>query len=117
VDKENQVEVEVEVSEEKAKSKSAGESVGRAITNIMDTLEAALTARGNTVMVRVHDEALSKLDMLVASGICSSRSEAAAFLLQRGIEGSAALFARIGDVTQEINALRQELQDWVKGAE
>jgi hypothetical protein len=117
VNTENQVEVEVEVTEEKAKSQSAGEGVGRAITNIMDTLEAALTARGNTVMVRVNDEALAKLDMLVASGICSSRSEAAAFLLQQGIESSAPLFARIGDVTGQITAMRQELQDWVKGAD
>ena len=115
MDTENKVEVD-EVAEGKAKSQSAGESVGRAITNIMDTLEAALTARGNTVMVRVNDEALAKLDMLVASGICSSRSEAAAFLLQRGIESSTPLFARIGNVTDQITSLRQELQDWVKGA-
>ena len=120
MDTENKVEVEVEVnegkaSEGKAKSQSASETVGRAITNIMETLETALTGRGNTVMVRVNDDALAKLDMLVASGICGSRSEAAAFLLQRGIEGSAPLFARIGDVTTQITSLRQELQDWVKG--
>jgi hypothetical protein len=120
VDTENKVEVEVEVTEDKGESKpknqSASETVGRAITNIMDTLEVALTGRGNTVMVRVNDEALARLDMLVASGICGSRSEAAAFLLQRGIESSAPLFARIGDVTDQITTLRQELQDWVKGA-
>jgi hypothetical protein len=116
VDKENQAEAQEQSPEVKTKGQSAGESVGRAITNIMDSLEAALTARGNTVMVRVNDSALERLDMLVASGICSSRSEAAAFLLQRGIESSAPLFSRIGDVTQEITALRQELQDWVQGA-
>jgi Arc/MetJ-type ribon-helix-helix transcriptional regulator len=114
-----QVEVEVtevEVNEPKSKSQaqSAGESVGKAISNIMDSLEAALTGRGNTVMVRVNDEALEKLDMLVASGICSSRSEAAAFLLQRGIESSEPLFTRIADVTTQITTLRQELQEWVQ---
>jgi Arc/MetJ-type ribon-helix-helix transcriptional regulator len=114
-----QVEVEVtevEVNEPKSKSQaqSAGESVGKAISNIMDSLEAALTGRGNTVMVRVNDEALEKLDMLVASGICSSRSEAAAFLLQRGIESSEPLFTRIADVTTQITNLRQELQEWVQ---
>ena len=115
----NQVEVEVtemEVNEPKGKSQmqSASESVSKAISSIMESLEAALTARGNTVMVRVNDEALAKLDMLVASGICSSRSEAAAFLLQRGIESSEPLFTRIADVTARITTLRQELQEWVQ---
>jgi hypothetical protein len=105
-----------ESTEEKAKSPSASESVGKAITNIMDSLEAALTGRGNTVMVRVNDEALEKLDMLVASGICSSRSEATAFLLQRGIESSAPLFDRIADVTSKITSMREELQEWVQKA-
>jgi hypothetical protein len=114
-----------EVMEEKAKShrtgesvskaiNSAGESVGKAINSIMDTLETALTGRGNTVMVRVNDEALAKLDMLVASGICGSRSESAAFLLQQGIEHSETLFTRISDVTGQITSMREELQEWVK---
>ena len=116
---EHQIEVEVnevEVNEPKAKGQvhSAGESVSKAISSIMDSLEAALTARGNTVMVRVNDEALARLDMLVASGICSSRSEAAAFLLQRGIESSEPLFTRIADVTAQITTLRDELQEWVQ---
>ena len=80
----------------------------------MDSLEAALTGRGNTVMVRVNDEALAKLDMLVQAGICKSRSESAAFLLQRGIEGSGALFDRIESVTSRITALRQELLESVQ---
>ena len=103
-------------SKEEHKSPSAGESVSKAITNIMDSLEAALTGRGNTVMVRVNDEALEKLDMLVASGICSSRSEATAFLLQRGIESSEPLFDRIADVTTKITSMREELQEWVQKA-
>ena len=47
--------------------------------------------------------------MLVASGICKSRSEAAAFLLQRGFESSGALFDRIASVTNRITELRQKL--------
>ena len=117
-------EVEVQVTEKVEKQsdkvskaiENAGESVGKALTNIMDSLETALTGRGNTVMVRVNDEALAKIDMLVDSGICSSRSEAAAFLLQQGIERSAPLFDRISDVTSKITAMREELQDWVKEA-
>jgi hypothetical protein len=77
--------VEQKTTPETQKAKSAGESVGQAIHSFVDTLEVALAGRGNAVMIRVNDEALKKLDMLVASGICGSRSESAAFLLQRGI--------------------------------
>ena len=113
-------EVEVEVVERPetvdahAGGQKAGESVGRAISSFMDTLESALVGRGNAVMVRVNDEALEKLDMLVASGICKSRSESAAFLLQRGIESCEAMFARISEVTTKISDLRQGLMQWVQ---
>jgi hypothetical protein len=113
-------EVEVEVVEKPQKqeahvgSKKAGESVGQAINSFMDTLESALAGRGNSVMVRVNDEALKKLDMLVAAGICKSRSESAAFLLQRGIESSETVFERIAKVTTKITDLRQGLLDWVQ---
>jgi hypothetical protein len=55
--------------------------------------------------------------MLVASGICKSRSESAAFLLQQGIESSEALFTRIEDVTNQITSMRRELLDWVQNKE
>jgi hypothetical protein len=94
--------------------KPTGESVGKALGSFVDSLEVALSGRGNAVMVRVNDEALAKLDMLIAAGVCKSRSESAAFLLQCGIEGSAALFDRIESVSSKIAALRQELLDSVR---
>jgi Arc/MetJ-type ribon-helix-helix transcriptional regulator len=106
-------EVQVEVVQESKKEASTGKSVGQAINNIMDTLEAALSGRGNTVMVRVNDEALKKLDMLVEAGICKSRSESVAFLLQRGIEGSGAIFDRIESVTAKIAKMRHDLMQSV----
>lgn len=102
-------EVQVEVVQEPKKETPASKSVGQAINNIMETLEAALSGRGNTVMVRVNDEALQKLDMLVEAGICKSRSESAAFLLQRGIEGSGPVFDRIESVTAKIAKMRRDL--------
>ena len=57
---------------------------------------------------------VAKLDMLIAAGICKSRSESAAFLLQRGIESSGALFDRIESVTNKITSLRHELLESVK---
>ena len=119
---ENQeVEVEVQVSQEEAeaapviqetagvKKESTGANVGKAINSFMESLEAALSGRGNAVMVRVNDEALAKLDMLIEAGICKSRSESAAFLLQRGIDSSGALFDRIISVTSQITRLRKDL--------
>jgi hypothetical protein len=120
---ENQVEVEVEVVEvaEKPKKvdaqavgKKAVESVGNVLGSIVETLEVALAGRGNTVMVRVNDDALEKLDMLIAAGICKSRSESAAFLLQRGIQASAPMYDRIGDVTAKITSLQEDLLQWVQ---
>jgi hypothetical protein len=110
---ENQeVEVEVQVVEDEKKAGTSA-SVGKAINSIVGSLEAALTGRGNAVMVRVNDEALAKLDMLIEAGICKSRSESAAFLLQRGIDSSGALFDRIISVTTQITRLREDLMTTV----
>jgi hypothetical protein len=109
-----QVEVEVEVTPPQ-KKRTTSDSVSKALSSFMESLEAALTGRGNSVMVRVNDETLEKLDMLVASGICKSRSESAAILLQRGIESSGALFDRIESVTNRISQLRHDLLESVQG--
>ena len=110
-----EVEVEVEVAEEEKKA-GAGASVGKAINSIVESLEAALSGRGNAVMVRVNDGALAKLDMLIEAGICKSRSESAAFLLQRGIDSSGALFDRIQSVTTQIIRMREDLLSSVSDA-
>jgi hypothetical protein len=112
-----EVKVEVEVTEEQKRKKGSGERVGAALTSLVGSLEAALTGRGNVVTVRVNDAALERLDMLVDSGICKSRSEAAAFLLQRGIESSGALFDRIASVTNRIQELREGLLSSVQEPE
>jgi hypothetical protein len=109
---ENQ-EVEVQVTEEK--KESTGANVGKAINSFMESLEVALSGRGNAVMIRVNDDALARLDMLIEAGICKSRSESAAFLLQRGIDSSGALFDRITSVTSEITQLREDLLASVGG--
>jgi hypothetical protein len=109
---ENQ-EVEIQVNEER--KESTGANVGKAINSFMESLEVALSGRGNAVMVRVNDDALAKLDMLIEAGICKSRSESAAFLLQRGIDSSGALFDRIISVTSQITRLRDDLLTSVGG--
>ncbi|MDR3573308.1 MAG: hypothetical protein P4L50_05580 [Anaerolineaceae bacterium] len=90
--------------------KDAWEKVG----TVGQALGSALQSRGNVVMVRVNDEALRHLDMLVDAEITKSRSESAALLINEGIKANPALFDRISDVTQKIAALRSELRQSVK---
>ncbi len=79
------------------------------IATVRDAVSRALRNRDNVVMVRVSDEALSYLDMLVESGITKSRSESAAFLVNEGIRSSSQLFDRIEEIITQITALRQQL--------
>ena len=74
----------------------------------------ALQARGNVVMVRVNDEALIHLDMLVDAEVTKSRSESAAFLIAEGIKANEVLFEKIGAITQQIAELREQLRKEVK---
>ncbi len=77
-------------------------------------LSDALQARGNVVMVRVNDEALAHLDMLVDAEVTKSRSESAAFLIAEGIKANQALFEKISSITQQITELREQLRREVK---
>jgi len=77
-------------------------------------LSDALQARGNVVMVRVNDEALIHLDMLVDAEVTKSRSESAAFLIAEGIKANEVLFEKIGAITQQIAELREQLRKEVK---
>jgi hypothetical protein len=84
------------------------------VENIGQALGDALQGRGNVVMVRVNDEALKCLDMLVEADVVKSRSEAAAWLISEGVNANHGLFQKIGEVTQQIIALREKLRETVK---
>jgi Arc/MetJ-type ribon-helix-helix transcriptional regulator len=73
-------------------------------------VERAVNVRDTTVLIRLSDEASDKVDTLVSAGLFRSRSEAAAFLIDEGIKGQAALFQRIQDKLTEIEKLRSELR-------
>ena len=66
--------------------------------------------RGNVVMVRLTDAAVTRLDDLVEGGLFGSRSEAAAFLIGAGIEAQHQLFERVGKHSAEIKRIRQSLK-------
>jgi hypothetical protein len=89
----------------------------RQVENIGQTLGAALQGRGNVVMVRVNDETLLKLDMLVEADITRSRSESAAYLINEGMRVNDALYKKIGEITDQIATLRAQLREAVKTEE
>lgn len=84
---------------------------------LAEAIEHALTDREHVVMVRVNDEVLRQLDMLVESGICKSRSSAATFMIREGTKSNAPLFAQISKTTEEILALKEKLRGLVQGAD
>jgi hypothetical protein len=83
------------------------------VESLGKTLAGAMHDRANVVMVRVNDDALKHLDMLVEADITKSRSESAAFLITEGIKANQELFGKIGSITEQIAALRAQLRETV----
>jgi hypothetical protein len=97
-----------------AKTTAALKDALQRVESLGKTLAMALQDRANVVMVRVNDEALRHLDMLVEADITKSRSESAAFLITEGIRANQSLFKEISAVTEQIAALRAQLRESVK---
>ncbi len=92
----------------------AVKQVEKQVNTISKALGTALQDRANVVMVRVNDDSLRYLDVLVEADITKSRSESAAFLINEGIKANAALFDKISQVTDQIAALKSQLRETVK---
>ncbi len=96
---------------------SSGASLKSAIEKSMESLSKALSNalenRGNVVMVRVNDDALRHLDMLVEAEVTKSRSESAAFLINEGIAANQSLFEKIEEITEQIGELREQLRQMI----
>ena len=108
-------------SETKQRMEAAGKSINDAIKqvekqveNLGKALTSALQDRANVVMVRVNDDSLAYLDMLVEADITKSRSESAAFLINEGIKSNEELFNRIRQITDQIAALKSRLREAVQ---
>jgi hypothetical protein len=84
------------------------------VESLGKTLALALQDRANVVMVRVNDESLQHLDMLVEADITKSRSESAAFLITEGVKANQDLFDKISSITEQIAALRAQLRETVQ---
>lgn len=86
------------------------------VENIGQTLGEVVQGRGNVVMVRVNDDTLEHLDMLVEAELARSRSEAAAMLITEGMKANKQTFDRIREITDQIALLRSHLRESVQGA-
>jgi Arc/MetJ-type ribon-helix-helix transcriptional regulator len=87
------------------------ESLGAIGRDISKTIERAISAKDDYVIaIKLSPEAQEKLEELVQTGIFTSRSEAAAFLIDDGIKSQSALFERVEQKLAEIERLRAELR-------
>ena len=66
--------------------------------------------RDTVVSVRVEETDVQAMDALVEAGIRKTRSEAAAWLIQCGIEANQSLFDKVQTTIAEIRRLREEAQ-------
>ncbi|MGQ0550730.1 MAG: Clp protease N-terminal domain-containing protein [Armatimonadota bacterium] len=67
--------------------------------------------RTNVVMCRVNDRDLEAIDTLIEAGVRATRSDAAAWLIQTGIEGSKPLFDKLHATVVEIRQLREQAKE------
>ena len=109
-----QEEVETPQSDGKKASSPSLREAWRQVESFGQTLSEALQGRGNVVMVRVNDETLAHMDMLVEAEVTKSRSESAAFLINEGIVVNQKLFDRVKSITDQISNLREQLRQEVK---
>jgi Arc/MetJ-type ribon-helix-helix transcriptional regulator len=64
-----------------------------------------------TLVITLDEETISSLDKMVSAGVHKNRGDAIRFLLNRGMEASGDLLARIDKVEKRIDALRTKMRE------
>jgi Arc/MetJ-type ribon-helix-helix transcriptional regulator len=82
----------------------------RTADSIRKGVEKALSSRNTVLTIRVNDESNKKINRLVETGLFTSRSESAAFLIQAGIKSQQALFDKIESKILQIEKIKSELK-------
>jgi ATP-dependent Clp protease ATP-binding subunit ClpA len=77
------------------------------------TAEAAST-RNTVIACRVEKRDLDAIDALIETGIRSTRSDAAAWLIHAGIQANKDLFEKVNGTVAEIRRLREAVQQYVQ---
>ena len=96
-----------EASKAKAELGEILQGIGRSIEEGL----RSLGTRGNVLNVRVDDPSLEAIDSLISAGVFKTRSEAAAYLIQVGIESKADVFGTVSETAKRITELREEMKD------
>jgi Arc/MetJ-type ribon-helix-helix transcriptional regulator len=96
------------VSSAKQMATEVSAEIARTAGRILE--EAKTVKRQLVVSVRLDDESVRRIGQLVETGICSSRSEAVAFLAKSGIEARKELFTMIEERVQEIQKIKEEIR-------
>lgn len=101
---------------EEGKGVAAGvlDSLGVSVADISKQVHLLLAREGipgertasNVVMCRMDDRSLAAIDTLIDSGVHATRSEAAAWLVQAGVEANADLMMMLTGTAVEIRRLR-----------
>lgn len=81
----------------------------------MGALRRGLRGRTNTLMTRVKDEDLERMDLLVEAGLFESRSQCAAFLIHAGLEARRDLVEKVKDTAERISDLKDQLRKELSG--
>ena len=91
------------------------DAVGALGENVKQTLQETVrgqrAARTSVVMVRVDSDSLQRLDELIEAGLCSSRSEAAHYLITEGVKAKQDTFDKISQKIEEIRKAKRELRE------
>jgi hypothetical protein len=73
------------------------------------------SARDTVVACRVDGAQLEAIDLLVETGICGARSEAAAWLIDAGMRAEQPLLNELRATVKEIRRLREQAQARARG--
>ena len=89
------------------------EHMSEELASTFDKLQTPfqLKNRGNVVLTRLSDEDLALVDILVETGLYSSRSEATAYLIHEGLSAKKDTFDRLTDKLKEIRKIKSEAKD------
>jgi Arc/MetJ-type ribon-helix-helix transcriptional regulator len=96
-------------------STAALDSISRVLSDVLQDIRSEIersTTKGasSVVSVRISDDDLKLIDMLVNVGVFRSRSEAVTFFVRRGIKASEELLNKIKEKIDELSRLRTELE-------
>ena len=88
-----------------------GREVAATVANtVKDSLKTVRETRDSVVMVRLNKDSLQKIDELVDCQVTRSRSEAAALLINEGINARADLFNEVAEQAEIIRQARNRLR-------